>query len=147
VHFVYGISSVRKMASNVANFLNTFDVHYLYQCTKEELYSIAEKYGLSLKSVLKEGMQKELVEALVSKEVLSVGDNEGEDERNDTPEDAHGLSESETLVFEKYRYKMECDGKVRLEKEGIQVEIEKENSNRERENSSRERDSGEANGG
>ena len=62
----------------------------------------------------------------MKEEGLSVGENGGENERNDTPEVAHGLSESENLAFEKYKYKMECDMKIRIEKERIQVEIEKE---------------------
>ena len=54
--------------------------------------STSEKYGLFLKSVLKKEMQRELVEFLVKEEGLSVGDSEWEDERNATPEAAHGLS-------------------------------------------------------
>ncbi|KAK3874967.1 hypothetical protein Pcinc_020138 [Petrolisthes cinctipes] len=60
------------MASNhVEKFLETGDIHFMYQCTVEELNEIAECYEVELKAKQKEGMQRELVRKLRPKGVLA----------------------------------------------------------------------------
>ncbi|KAK3895353.1 hypothetical protein Pcinc_000914 [Petrolisthes cinctipes] len=60
------------MASNhVEKFLETGDIHFIYQCTVEELEEVAECYEVELKAKQKEGMQRELVRKLRPKGVLA----------------------------------------------------------------------------
>ena len=62
------------MASNSTKFVETLNSHCMYQCMKEELCHIAEKFEIPLVSKLKEDTQKELIEALMGKSVLLVED-------------------------------------------------------------------------
>ncbi|KAK3889908.1 hypothetical protein Pcinc_006062 [Petrolisthes cinctipes] len=57
--------------SHVEKFLETGDIHFMYQCTVEELNEVAESYDVELKAKLKEGMQRELVRKLRPKGVLA----------------------------------------------------------------------------
>ena len=59
--------------SNVEKFLETSDLHYLYQCTKEELCEVGDTHQISLERKLKEEMQKELVEKLGMREPFITG--------------------------------------------------------------------------
>lgn len=48
------------VVNNVTEFIRTRDVHYMYQCRKEELLVIASHFGIILDSNGKENMQKEI---------------------------------------------------------------------------------------
>lgn len=53
----------------------------LYQCTRDELNSIAEHYDVSLRASLKSGMQKELRDALTERGVLAEEEDGGRERR------------------------------------------------------------------
>ena len=85
--------------SNVEKFLETSDIHYLYQCTKEELCEIADSYQISLEGKLKQEMQNELVEKLGEREVYSAGEMESEDVAENIPGNVENFSESEMFAL------------------------------------------------
>ena len=60
------------MATHVEEFFRTLNVHHLYQCSKEELSVLADRFEVTLTSRLKEDMQRELVVALTEKGLLNV---------------------------------------------------------------------------
>lgn len=64
---VVSVTQSETMASHVEKFTEGGGASVLYQCTKEELTSIVKYYDVSLKTILKGGMQEELVEALAEK--------------------------------------------------------------------------------
>lgn len=59
---------IRKFLGNVGKSTETKDVHFLYQCTKDELCKM--NYALSQRTFIKSDMQRELVDALISMSVL-----------------------------------------------------------------------------
>lgn len=106
--------------SNVEKFLETSDLHYLYQCTKEELCEVGDTHQISLERKLKEEMQKELVEKLGMREAYSAGEMESDDVAENVPENVKNFSESEIFALEKF--KIECQ--MQIQKESIRAEKE-----------------------
>ena len=60
------------MATHVEEFVKTLNVHHVYQCSKEKLSVLADKFEVTLTSRLKEDMQRDLVLALTEKGLLNV---------------------------------------------------------------------------
>lgn len=63
---------IRKFLGNVGKFTETKEVHFLYQCTKDELCKMnyASSNAISQRTFIKSDMQRELVDALISMSVL-----------------------------------------------------------------------------
>ena len=118
MYFVCTQEYITMAESNVEKFLETSDLHYLYQCTKEELCEVAETHQISLERKLKEEMQKELVEKLGMREAYSAGEMESDDVAENVPENVKNFSESEIFALEKF--KIECQ--MQIQKESIKAE-------------------------
>ncbi|XP_063601112.1 uncharacterized protein LOC134777204 [Penaeus indicus] len=91
---------VKKMVGNVEKFAETKDVHFLYQCTKDELREVASSYNISLRTFIKSDMQRELIDDLISMSVL------GEIDLPDKPS-SDEVQMNEQLAMEKLRLEFE----------------------------------------
>ncbi|KAG7156431.1 hypothetical protein Hamer_G006190 [Homarus americanus] len=108
------------MAGNVDQFQETNDVHFLYQCNKEELIEVASRYEISLRLYIKSDMHRELIDELVSLSILE--EVEGDDNISG------GYKQiSEQVVMEKLKLELKFKKmqlEVEREKEKIQADKE-----------------------
>lgn len=89
-----------NVASRKEQFIEGGCVDIFHQFTREELGGITGHYGVPLRVSLKGEVQKELVEALVKRGVLSVEEDEGGEMRLDATGNRCELSESEVMEME-----------------------------------------------
>ncbi len=109
------------MADHVEQFIDSLNVHYLHQCSREELGVLADRFGVKLTAKLKQDMQKELVMMLTEKGLLCVEEqhvHEGEQSELETSSAAvrWEMSGSERYILE--RMKLE----VELKKAEVEIE-------------------------
>ena len=89
---------------NVQQSINTRDVHFLYQCSKDELYEIAEKYQITVRSQVKSDMQREIIKALTEVDILPSSGLPGVQDEKSGVED---MELSEKVALEKVRQEHE----------------------------------------
>ena len=91
-------------AEKVSLFINSRDIHVMYQLTRDELHSVAEEFGITLEGDKKEELQiglKNFLEKHNWFQGSQVENNDGEEERGDGQkkvmklEDMAGLSSTE----------------------------------------------------
>ena len=117
----------------VSLFLDTRDIHVMYQLTKDELHSVAEEFGVSLEGDKKEELQVNLKTFLENKGWLP-GDreencNDGEKEAGDGQKglmnfgNLEGLSGTEKYELMKLQLQMQMQMQTEIEKEKIRAEV------------------------
>lgn len=135
----------------VNSFLNSRNIHVMYQLTKEELYSVAGELGVRLEGEKKEELQIELKGLLEKSDWFERDD--GEEDKGEEEEEKlknpimslklEGLSSTEKIELMKFQLQMQREmeiekikadkeiEKIKADKE-IEVQKEKEQTERER---------------
>ena len=112
----------------VSLFLDTRDIHVMYQLTKDELHSVAEEFGVSLEGDKKEELQVSLKTFLENKGWLS-GDreqncNDGEKEAGDSQRGLMNFGNMEDLSGTEKFELMKLQIQMEVQKQKIQIEKE-----------------------
>ncbi len=93
MNILWSVVIVIMAARRVEMFLLSRSVHDLYTLTREELYSVAERFQVELKSKKKEEMQVELKNNLMERSWFENGGGESEDNDGESVEEGAGVSE------------------------------------------------------